>query len=126
MEYEGSKPYFNEEHILCTYDEATYKKFNQSKSSFLVESLLADKKLFYVEENTTCDILPDTNKLAPQYHIVITSGEHNGDECWTSMAVVVNAESVKSYKAWLESPDNPINRDNSNSDGDADSANSIP
>lgn len=100
IEYEGSKPYFNSSHILCTDTESTYEKFNESKSSSFVKQLIESGKAFYVEPDTTCDILEDTNTLEPQYHIVITSGEHNGEECWTAKMVVVTDEGIENYLEW--------------------------
>ena len=116
IEMDSFKPYFNEEHILCAYDEKTYEKFNYSKETTLVNSLIEDGKVFYAESDSTCDILPDTNMLAPQRHIVITSGKYNGVECWTAMAVVMNDDDVDLYSKWLDDPKNPINKEKSSID----------
>jgi len=118
IETDSFKPYFNDEHILCACDESTYERFNRSKDESLVKSLLEQGKLFYVDVDSTCDILSDTDMLAPQRHIVITSGKYNGTECWTAMAVVVNDSDVRYYKKWLNDPSNPINKDGAEVTGD--------
>lgn len=115
IEAESFKAYFNDKHILCAYDKGTYEKFNRSKDEVLVKSLLEDEKIFYVDVDTTCEILSDTNKLDPQWHIVITSGEFNGTECWTAMVVVVNESDVEFYNRWENDPNNPKNKEDSDS-----------
>lgn len=113
IEVDSAKPFFNDTQILCTYSESTYEQFNRSKNESAAQSLIEENKAFYAKPNVTCDILSDTNMLAPQRHIVITSGEYNGVNCWTAMAVVVNDDDVELYKKWLDDPSNPANRDDS-------------
>lgn len=110
IEIDSFKPFFNDTHILCAYSESTFEKFNSSKSESVVKSLIEENKAFYVKANV---ILSDTDMAAPQRHITVTSGEYNGTDCWTAMAVVVDDGDVEFYRQWLNDPSNPVNRDSS-------------
>ena len=88
--------YYNDLKIACTSTEEASKYLTTEVGQ--EEELLESGELFYVRPGETCDILSETHGQNSIINIVITSGEYNGQICWTDSGVVVNDEMIKEYE----------------------------
>ena len=103
IEAESAMPYYNDEHIACTYTANGFVEFNENRTEENVETLIESGELFFVDAGTTCDIIED-NSYGPQQQVTLTSGKYNGTNCWTLAAVVLNDEDLEEYQEILEAP----------------------
>mgnify|MGYP000245300493 CR=1 FL=1 len=91
--------WFNENQIACAYSEAVFEDFNQNRSEEKAKQLIEDGELFYIAPGETCDFVDKRKLTSPQSHIVITSGEMNGTECWTLTYAIASQEILDEFYA---------------------------
>lgn len=89
-----TESFYNDVKIACTSTEEASKKLTTEDE----KELLVTGELFYVPPGESCEILSETHRPNSPINIVITSGEYNGQICWTDSGVVVNDKKIKEYE----------------------------